>query len=190
MKTVGGVLLGSWLLSPLKRLRAPHSGKRCDVEGCGKSALGFKGSPRKCFAHGGGTACSEPGCNRAARPPTGKCISHGGGKRCTELGCGKGAEGATGKCYAHGGRRCEENGCSKGTKGKRLCPMHEIATAAMCHEDGCVRPAEVTRARVFFLKGAFRSCASELSATLAEKRLDASLRHPRAVLALCGAPLA
>jgi hypothetical protein len=80
----------------------------------------------KCFAHGGGKRCTEPGCMKSAQSPTDKCFAHGGGKRCTEPGCMKSAQSPTDKCFAHGGgKRCTESGCTKSAQGKTdKCASH------------------------------------------------------------------
>jgi hypothetical protein len=82
-------------------------GRRCQEEGCLKSA---QGGTQRCKAHGGGMRCQKEGCLKsAAGGGTPHCIAHGGGKRCQEEGGIKSAEGDTGACKTHGGgRRCQK----------------------------------------------------------------------------------
>ena len=48
------------------------------------------GTPH-CTAHGGGKRCQEEGCCKSARGDTGACTAHGGGRRCQHEGCPKAA---------------------------------------------------------------------------------------------------
>jgi len=93
--------------------------KRCQHEGCTKSAQGKTGL---CKGHGGGKRCQHAGCTKSARDKTGLCKGHGGGERCQHTGCTKSAEGKTGRCVEHGGgERCphckdwpdSRSGCKK-----------------------------------------------------------------------------
>jgi hypothetical protein len=84
--------------SPLKATRnaariAHGGGKRCQREGCIKSAVA--GGTPHCVAHGGGKRGHEQGCPKAARGDTQQhCVAHGGGRRCLHEGCTKSAQGA------------------------------------------------------------------------------------------------
>jgi hypothetical protein len=91
---------------------AHGGGKRCQHEGCTKSAIG---DTEHCVAHGGGKRCQEEGCIKSAIGDTGYCKEHGGGKRCQDEGCLRSAVGGgTTRCAAHGGgRRCQQAGCTK-----------------------------------------------------------------------------
>jgi hypothetical protein len=92
--------------------KAHGGGRRCQHEGCSKSAVGAQ----YCKAHGGGRRCQQEGCSKAAvQDGTDHCKTHGGGRRCQHLGCSKAAvAGGTPHCTAHGGgRRCQHEGCSK-----------------------------------------------------------------------------
>jgi hypothetical protein len=68
-----------------------------------------------CVAHGGGKRCQHEGCTKSALGDTEHCAAHGGGRRCQHLGCPKAAAtGGTRHCVAHGGgRRCQKEGCCK-----------------------------------------------------------------------------
>jgi hypothetical protein len=67
-----------------------------------------------CVAHGGGRRCQHEGCLKSARGGTLHCQAHGGGRRCQTVDCPKSALADTGHCSAHsGGRRCQHEGCSK-----------------------------------------------------------------------------
>ena len=70
-------------------MRVPkRARRRCDVEGCYKSA---RGATTKCKGHGGGRRCDVEGCGKSAQGVTTKCVGHGGGRRCDVEGCGKSA---------------------------------------------------------------------------------------------------
>jgi hypothetical protein len=71
-------------------------GKRCQQEGCPKSA---HGSTRYYAVHGGGKRCQQEGCPKSAIGSTGYCLAHGGGKRCQQEGCPKSATGIIGYSY-------------------------------------------------------------------------------------------
>jgi hypothetical protein len=53
--------------------------KRCDIQGCQKSA---QGGTEKCIEHGGGRRCLVQGCQKSAVGKTDTCVAHGGGRRC------------------------------------------------------------------------------------------------------------
>ena len=96
--------------------------KRCQHEGCTKSAAGKTGL---CKGHGGGERCQHAGCTKSARDKMGRCVEHGGGERCQHEGCTKSAQGK-GLCKEHGGgKRCQHEGCTKSAIGKTvLCIEH------------------------------------------------------------------
>ena len=100
--------------------------RQCELDGCTKWIQG--GGTPHCVAHGGGKRCQEEGCLKSARCDTGACAAHGGGRRCQHLGCPKGAaSGGTQHCQAHGGgKRCQKQGCSKAVAqapGSMLCTL-------------------------------------------------------------------
>jgi hypothetical protein len=123
-------------------------GKRCDQDGCSKSA---QGSTQFCKAHGGG-ACGPSlvacvrwrevwlGIRMAVRSDTGQ-FAHAG-KRCQHDDCAKSARGNTGFCGAHGGvgARCERPQCPGRalSRGVPLCMQHASATdgGRRCHAEG------------------------------------------------------
>jgi hypothetical protein len=77
-------------------------GKRqCELEGCTKWAIG---DTEHCKAHGGGKRCQKEGCLKSAEGGgTHRCKAHGGGRRCQHEGCSKAAQlGGTQHCIAHG----------------------------------------------------------------------------------------
>jgi hypothetical protein len=87
----------------------------------------LKAASDYCRAHGGGKRCQQDGCLKSAQGDTGFCKAHGGGKRCQEEGCTKSARGDTGFCVAHGGgRRCQHAGCPKSaaTTDTQHCVLH------------------------------------------------------------------
>jgi hypothetical protein len=92
--------------------KAHGGGKRCQHEGCFKSARLDTGY---CVSHGGGRRCQTVDCSKSALGDTAHCTAHGGGRRCQHLGCPKAAAtGGTPHCKAHGaGKRCRQEGCSK-----------------------------------------------------------------------------
>ncbi|CAK9054089.1 Probable WRKY transcription factor 19 (WRKY DNA-binding protein 19), partial [Durusdinium trenchii] len=118
-------------------------GKRCGEEGCGKLAL--KGG--YCISHGGGRRCEFEGCMKSASGKSSLCIAHGGdpGKKwvCGEQGCQKWAL-KGGCCVSHGGgRRCEFEGCMKSATGKSsLCVAHGGDPGKRCAENGCEKRAK------------------------------------------------
>ena len=72
--------------------------RRCQIEGCTKSAVGgFK----HCTSHGGGKRCQFPDCAKSAQSSTQYCVRHGGGKKCKVEGCGKVARGKESCCVTH-----------------------------------------------------------------------------------------
>jgi hypothetical protein len=86
-------------------------GKRPPCQEADCSKLAADGSTRHCKAHGGGKRCQHEGCSKSAVQGGGTlhCVAHGGGKRCQQAGCLKSALGDTEHCVAHGGgRRCQE----------------------------------------------------------------------------------
>ena len=93
--------------SPKHRQNALGGGRRrrCQLEGCPKSAQGSTRHWSLCKAHGGGKRCQHNGCLKSAQGITWHCIAHGGGTRCQHEGwCPTSARGSTGHCAAHGGR--------------------------------------------------------------------------------------
>jgi hypothetical protein len=66
--------------------------RQCELAGCSKASV--SGGTPHCKAHGGGKRCQEEGCTKSAQGDTGHCVSHGGGKRCQEEGCFKAAAGS------------------------------------------------------------------------------------------------
>lgn len=117
--------------------KAHGGGKRCQAGGCTKSAQGVTDF---CAAHGGGKQCSVEKCGKLARPG-GLCVTHGGGKRCNANGCTKGAQSNSGFCRAHGGgRRCKTEGCCKSAQGVTdFCRAH--GGGPRCKVDGCTKGA-------------------------------------------------
>ncbi|QIG60104.1 hypothetical protein [Dishui Lake large algae virus 1] len=97
--------------------------KRCQHEGCTKSAQGKTG---RCVEHGGGERCQHEGCTKSAQGKTEFCKAHGGGERCQHEGCTKSAIGKTKFCVEHGGgERCQHEGCTKSAIGKtEFCKAH------------------------------------------------------------------
>ncbi len=73
------------------------------------------GGTQHCKAHGGGKRCQQEGCTKSAQSSTSYCKAHGGGRRCQHVGCPKAAtSGGTPHCMAHGGgKRCHRNNCFK-----------------------------------------------------------------------------
>jgi hypothetical protein len=115
---------------------AHGGGKRCQHEGCLKSALG---DTQYCSAHGGGRRCQHEGCSKAAQTGgTPHCRAHGGGRRCQHEGCSKAAEGGTLHCSAHGGgRRCQHVGCPKAAKGGGTPHCQAHGGGKRCQQEGC-----------------------------------------------------
>jgi hypothetical protein len=104
-------------------------GKRCQHEGCSKSAV--QDGTDHCKTHGGGRRCQHLGCPKpAASVGTQYCIPHGGGKRCQHVDCSKAAQtGGTLHCQAHGGgRRCQHEGC---TKAVARAPVSTLCTLCL-----------------------------------------------------------
>ncbi|KAK3271517.1 hypothetical protein CYMTET_20139 [Cymbomonas tetramitiformis] len=61
-------------------------------------------STEYCAAHGGGKRCQAEGCTKSAQGSTEYCVAHEGGKCCQDEGCTKSAQGSTEYCAAHGRR--------------------------------------------------------------------------------------
>ena len=73
-------------------------GKRqCELEGCSKWAQ--SGGTPHCKAHGGGKRCQHEGCCKSAIGDTEHCKAHGGGRRCQQDGCTKPVAHAPGSVY-------------------------------------------------------------------------------------------
>mmetsp|Transcript_6929 Transcript_6929/g.12970 ORF Transcript_6929/g.12970 Transcript_6929/m.12970 type:complete len:324 (-) Transcript_6929:372-1343(-) len=109
---------------PARPSRGSHM---CVEEGCSKySVVGAVGDTTRCIAHGGGKRCQAQGCSKSAVGSTDHCIAHGGGKRCKLLGCTKAARGSTHFCITHGGgKRCLAVGCMKVVEGSTaFCVNH------------------------------------------------------------------
>jgi hypothetical protein len=113
-------------------------GRRCQEDGCLKSARGDTGH---CIAHGGGRRCQHAGCVKSALGDTQHCVPHGGGKRCQHVGCPKAAASVdTQHCVPHGGgRRCQHAGCPKAAQsgGTQHCQAHR--GGRRCQHAGCVK---------------------------------------------------
>jgi hypothetical protein len=132
--------------------RTEELGRRCQEEGCSKSAQGDTGY---CKAHGGGRRCQHVGCSKSARGDTEHCVAHGGGRRCQHLGCPKAAAGGTPHCKAHGGGRpCQHVGCTKAaqTGGTQHCQAH--GGGRRCQYEGCSK--QVGSRRHATLRAAWR----------------------------------
>ena len=71
--------------------------RQCELDGCTKRAE--SGGTPHCKAHGGGRRCQEEGCTKSARGSTQRCKAHGGGKRCRQDGCSKPVAQAPGSVY-------------------------------------------------------------------------------------------
>ncbi|CAK9022538.1 Probable WRKY transcription factor 19 (WRKY DNA-binding protein 19), partial [Durusdinium trenchii] len=134
----GGFMKSAKGKSSLCVAHGGNRGKRCGEEGCEKRAL--KGG--YCVSHGGGRRCEFEGCMKSASGKSSLCVAHGGnrGKRCGEEGCEKRAL-KGGYCVSHGGgRRCEFEGCMKSAQGKSsLCKAHggDRPKKRVCGERGC-----------------------------------------------------
>jgi hypothetical protein len=91
----------------------------CEEEGWSKGARA--GGTPHCIAHGGGKRCQHEGCTKSARGDTEHCKAHGGGRRCQHDGClTAAATGGTPICKAHGGgKRCQHAGCTKSLEATR-----------------------------------------------------------------------
>ena len=137
------------------RCIAHGGGKRCQTEGCSKSA---QGDTSYCIVHGGGKRCQTEGCSKSAIGATNYCKAHGGGKRCLTEGCSKSAVDATNYCKAHGGgKRCLIQGCSKSARGVgvtgyciahgggKRCQTEECSKSAQGVADYCVAHGGGTR---------------------------------------------
>jgi hypothetical protein len=71
--------------------------KRCDIQGCQKSAQGVQRSVSSTAEE---DAVWYRDARRVLRGKTDKCIEHGGGRRCLVQGCQKSAKGKTDKCIS------------------------------------------------------------------------------------------
>jgi hypothetical protein len=68
---------------------------------------GAIGRLQLCRKHGGGRRCEREGCDKSAAGKTYLCVRHGGGTRCLANGCPNVIQGASFFCKIHGGgRRC------------------------------------------------------------------------------------
>jgi hypothetical protein len=110
------------------RARKTH----CQVEDCKNLAV----SRGLCVRHGGGSKCTEPGCNKRAKLYK-RCFQHGGYKTCTEPGCTKKAK-RYGHCWSHGGGHiCEVPECTKVSTQGGFCWSH--GGGNRCIHEGCNR---------------------------------------------------
>ncbi|GMF21634.1 unnamed protein product [Phytophthora lilii] len=104
----------------------------CQVEDCKNLAV----SRGLCVRHGGGSKCTEPGCNKRAKLYQ-RCFQHGGYKMCTEPGCTKKAK-RYGHCWSHGGGHiCEVPECTKVSTQGGFCWAH--GGGNRCKHEGCNR---------------------------------------------------
>ncbi|POM75713.1 LOW QUALITY PROTEIN: Hypothetical protein PHPALM_7146 [Phytophthora palmivora] len=104
----------------------------CQVEDCKNLAV----SRGLCVRHGGGSKCTEPGCNKRAKLYQ-RCFQHGGYKMCTEPGCTKKAK-RYGHCWSHGGGHiCEMPQCTKVSTQGGFCWAH--GGGNRCKHEGCNR---------------------------------------------------
>ena len=147
-------------------IAGPHciahgGGKRCQHEGCPKSAS-FAGGTQQCRAHGGGRRCQTANCIKGAESNTQHCVSHGGGKRCQHEDCFKSAvAGGTPHCIAHGGgKRCQHEGCSKSARGyTQYCVVH--GGGRRCQQEGCFKSAVAGGTLRCIAHGGGRRCQHE-----------------------------
>jgi hypothetical protein len=115
---------------------AHGGGRRCQHEGCPKAAAG--GGTQHCIAHGGGKRCQAESCTKSGHRRHGCLRRAWGGKRCQEEGCLEADQGDTGACNAHGGgRRCQHLGCPKGAAsgGTQYCIAH--GGGKRCQQRSC-----------------------------------------------------
>ncbi|KAE8991053.1 hypothetical protein PR003_g22463 [Phytophthora rubi] len=104
----------------------------CQVEDCKNLSV----SRGLCVRHGGGSKCTEPGCNKRAKLCQ-RCFQHGGYKMCTEPGCTKKAK-RYGHCWSHGGGHiCEALECTKVSTQGGFCWAH--GGGNRCKRDDCNR---------------------------------------------------
>jgi hypothetical protein len=69
--------------------------------------------------------CEVPDCLKHARPPTLRCKAHGGGTRCIQPGCDRSAVDGYDRCRKDGGPRCQQEGCSTSARsGYDFCVRH------------------------------------------------------------------
>ena len=87
--------------------------------------VGVRAAGEICQAHGGGKRCQQEGCTKSAQASTSFCMAHGGGRRCQVEGCGKVAV-RLAFCASHGGKRqCNVAGCKHNPVGKtQMCRAH------------------------------------------------------------------
>lgn len=95
---------------------------RCSHDGCEKGAVSG-GVPGLCISHGGGRRCNVEGCPKSAAGPTNFCVAHGGGKRCASEGCSR-QPNRGGFCRNHGVAKCKFPKCTKVEKGGGYCCRH------------------------------------------------------------------
>ncbi|GMF36029.1 unnamed protein product [Phytophthora fragariaefolia] len=116
---------------PKSHLRKTHT-PPCQVTDCKNLAV----SRGLCVRHGGGSKCTEPGCNKRAKLYQ-RCFQHGGYKMCTEPGCTKKAK-RYGHCWSHGGGHiCEVPECTKVSTQGGFCWAH--GGGNRCQHEGCNR---------------------------------------------------
>ena len=97
------------------------------------------------MAHGGGKRCQTEGCTKSAIADTCRCKAHGGGRRYQQEGCTKAAtSGGTPYCMAHGGgKRCREEDCfelASGSWQQVLQAMPTVSIAQQCTQEEGARP--------------------------------------------------
>merc|ERR1719162_2238212 len=120
------------------RHRSPCSvgGRRCDAEGCDKSA---QSSTKFCVKHGGGKKCSHPECEKVSRGRTQFCAGHGGGVRCKLAGCNRVAIGKIQLCRAHGGGANPKEDSLESFSGREVCiPISSSTDAALGSMQGSI----------------------------------------------------
>jgi hypothetical protein len=100
--------------------RSAMGRRQCEQQGCTKRAA--DGGTPFCIAHGGGKRCQEEGCLKSAQGDTGHCKAHGAGRRCQHKGCIKSAQ-AGGPAAAPHGVDCTQLlqlACSRGISERSL----------------------------------------------------------------------
>ncbi|KAK3241634.1 hypothetical protein CYMTET_48617 [Cymbomonas tetramitiformis] len=80
--------IGEWAHAVTVAAQAPPSSA---LEGDMEPQTAARGNTEYCIAHGGGKRCQADGCTKSAQGKTEYCIAHEGGKRCQADGCTKSA---------------------------------------------------------------------------------------------------
>ena len=123
VKDIVGVRSKDEALRGIPDTRTVRPWRACEVADCMKNA---RLPTLRCKAHGGGTRCIRPGCDKSAVDGYDRCRKDGGGPRCQQEGCSASTASGYDFCYRHhGGKRCSHPNCTTTARAPEdLCGRH------------------------------------------------------------------